>query len=130
MNNLTNQVSFGRNRSTIDHIFAVGKPVTGEKPRVSIRHFYFFFIDFKKAFDSVEHRAVRETMKKQGVQKDMRELISAIYKSFENKIKPVLKFKKELSRVIQSPLIYLFNAVLLSPSIESNNQTIKNVTNL
>ena len=60
------QAAYRRGFSTIDHLHAVTQVL--EKIMVYNTPLYMAFVDYKKAFDSIQHRAVFEALRVHGVQ--------------------------------------------------------------
>ena len=71
------QAGFRTNYSTIDHLQTVNQVI--EKAHEFNLNIYMAFIDFSKAFDSVEHISVLEAMKAIGVQPKYVRIIGKIY---------------------------------------------------
>lgn len=79
------QAGFRKNFSTIDHIFVVTQLI--EKCKEYRKTLYICFIDFTKAFDSLEHQAIWEALTQQGVDEEYVELLYDIYSKCSAKIR-------------------------------------------
>ncbi|XGW07248.1 hypothetical protein V3C99_017076 [Haemonchus contortus] len=79
------QAGFRRNYSTIDHIHVIRQLI--EKSTEYNIPLYFAFIDYFKAFDSVEHESLWKSLFCQGVHPKIIRLLSNIYKSAKVNIK-------------------------------------------
>lgn len=79
------QAGFRKNFSTIDHIFVVTQLI--EKCNEYNNTLYICFIDFTKAFDSIEHQAIWEALTQQGIDKEYVELLYNIYSKCSAKIR-------------------------------------------
>ncbi len=63
------QAGFRKGFSNVDHLFTVNQII--EKAREYKFPLYLIFIDYNKAFDSIHHRVVWETLRKQGVEQEI-----------------------------------------------------------
>lgn len=81
----TEQAGFRRGRSTIDQIFILNQLI--EKAREYNFEIYLMFIDFQKAFDSVEHSSLWQALKKQGLEDKYLRVVKEIYKDAKAYIK-------------------------------------------
>lgn len=79
------QAGFRRGYSTIDHIHVVKQVI--EKCKEYNIPFYCCFIDYSKAFDSLEHEAIWCALKNQGVGKRYIRIIKNIYKNSTTRLK-------------------------------------------
>ena len=79
------QAGFRKNFSTIDHIHTVRQII--EKSNEYSKPLCLGFIDFEKAFDSVEHKSVFEAIEKQGVDVQYINILKKIYKETNAVIK-------------------------------------------
>ena len=75
------QAAYRRGYSTIDHIHAVAQVL--EKTTENNIPLYMAFVDYEKAFDSIQHRAVFEAVRKHGVQEKYVNIIKGIYTDLE-----------------------------------------------
>ena len=80
-----NQIGFVRGFRTADHIFVLKTLIT--KYTQNNGRLYAAFIDFKKAYDTVNRETLLENLKVYGINGRMWENISAIYKTVQYSIK-------------------------------------------
>lgn len=73
------QAAFRRGFSTIDHLHSINQLL--EKSREYQITLYFAFIDFTKAFDTIEHDAIWSELKTQGVPIHFIEVLKKLYKN-------------------------------------------------
>ena len=78
------QAGFRRDRSTTEQITNITNII--EKIRDSRGYVFHNFIDFKKAFDRVWHKALWHTMKKFNIGKHLTELIKELYEKAVTKV--------------------------------------------
>ena len=71
------QAAYRRGYSTIDHIHSIAQVL--EKTTEYNIPLYMAFVDYEKAFDSIQHRAVFETLRKHGVQEKYINIIKETY---------------------------------------------------
>ena len=71
------QAAYRRGFSTIDHIHAVSQVL--EKTTEYIIPLYMAFVDYAKAFDSIQHRAIFEALRANGVQEKYIYIIKEMY---------------------------------------------------
>ena len=76
-----NQIGFVRGFRTADHIFVLKTLIT--KYTQNNGRLYAAFIDFKKAYDTVNRETLLENLKVYGINGRMWENISAIYKTVQ-----------------------------------------------
>lgn len=81
--------------STLDHIHAVRQVF--EKYKEYHKTFYCCFVDYCKAFDSLEHERIWQALSRQGVEKKYIRIIKNIYKNSTAKVK--LEREGEESRI-------------------------------
>ena len=79
------QAGFRAGFSTIDHIQSVAQVM--EKAQEYNLDLYMAFIDFAKAFDSVEHVSILTALQNQGVEEKYIRIIAQIYSSMTAKIR-------------------------------------------
>ena len=79
------QAGFRSGFSTIDHLQTVNQIM--EKTREYNLELYIAFIDFAKAFDSVEHPSVLEALFEQGIERKYVRLLAKIYSNTQAKIR-------------------------------------------
>lgn len=79
------QAGFRKNFSTIDHISVIKQIV--EKCHEYGRQYYVAFVDYNKAFDSLKHNKIWESLKEQGVPEKYIRIIKEIYSKSTAKIK-------------------------------------------
>lgn len=108
------QAGFRRNYSTMDHIFTLynmaGNYLYGRKRG----KLYVAFIDYRKAFDSVNRDKLFEILKKQGVSTKMIRIIQGIYKI----VGVIVRYGAEITNRINCPL-GVRQGCLLSPLLFS-----------
>jgi hypothetical protein len=80
-----NQAAFRKGFSTTDHLFVMNQLI--EKCYEFNQPFVCAFVDFSKAFDSVEHRYLLESLKDQGVPIKILRLLKKIYENSRARIK-------------------------------------------
>ena len=73
------QAGFRSGYSTIDHLHTINQLI--EKTLEFNRPLCLAFVDYEKAFDSIEHNAVFNSMREQGVEEDYIEIIRNIYEN-------------------------------------------------
>ena len=72
-----NQVRFRSGYSTIDHLHTMNQLI--EKTSEYNMPLYLAFVDYEKAFDSVERTAISNTLYEQGINETYKKLIDNIY---------------------------------------------------
>ncbi|KAA5580308.1 hypothetical protein F3G14_18715, partial [Acinetobacter baumannii] len=78
------QAGFRRNFSTIDHIHTLKQLI--EKYNEFNKTLYVAFIDYAKAFDCISHKAMWESLGKQGIPETYLDIIKNIYANSKAKI--------------------------------------------
>lgn len=78
------QAGFRKNFSTIDHIHSVKQ--TMEKYNEYNKQLYMAFIDYSKAFDSISHTAIWESLRNQGIPTTYINIIKNIYSNCKARI--------------------------------------------
>ena len=73
------QAGFRKSYSAIDHIQTISQVL--EKTREYNLDIALLFVDFNKAFDSLYHQKIWETLAIQGVQKDIIKILEETYKN-------------------------------------------------
>lgn len=79
------QAGFRRNFSTIDHIHAVRQIL--QKFREYNKIYYIGFVDFNKAFDTLEHRFIWDALKRQGVHAKYIRILKNVYTNSTAQVK-------------------------------------------
>lgn len=79
------QAGFRKGFSTIDHIHTLELII--EKYQERNRPLYLAFIDYKKAFDSVSHNYIWETLATQNVENEYIRVIKSLYKKSKSRVK-------------------------------------------
>ena len=92
----TEQAGFRRNYSTTDHIFTLYSMVNNCLYGKKRSKLYVAFIDYKKAFDSINRNKLWEALKETGVSTKMTKMIQAIYKQVKAKVRFGNKLSEEL----------------------------------
>ena len=104
------QAGFRRSHSTIDHIFTLHSMISNCLYGRRRSKFYVCFVDFKKAFDTINRDRLWEVLERHGVTNKMLEMIKAIY----SKVTAVIRYGSEVSGEINCPL-GVRQGCLLSP---------------
>ncbi|KAI8422947.1 hypothetical protein MSG28_014050 [Choristoneura fumiferana] len=108
------QAGFRKDFSTIDHIHTIKQVL--EKYNEYQKPLYICFIDYSKAFDSLNHKFIWMSLKEQGVDEAYIQIIKSIYKKCKSRIKLETKGDQfPINRGVRQgdPLSpKLFNAVL------------------
>ena len=76
------QAGFWKGRGTRDQIAKIHWII--EKARECQKNIYFCFIDYAKAFDSVDHNKLWEILKEMGIPDDLTHLLRNIFRSESN----------------------------------------------
>ncbi|CAH2254525.1 jg25688 [Pararge aegeria aegeria] len=79
------QAGFRKKFSTLDHIHALELVI--EKYQEQQRPLYIAFIDYQKAFDTVSHECIWETLKAQNVEIQYITILKNIYKNSTSRVK-------------------------------------------
>ena len=79
------QAGFRKGFSTIDHIHTLELLI--EKYQERSRPLYLAYIDYKKAFDSVSHSYIWETLTTQNVENEYIRVIKSIYRKSKSRVK-------------------------------------------
>ena len=108
------QAGFRRGFSTIDHIFTLYSMVNNCLYGNKRSKLYVVFIDYRKAFDSINRNKLWEALEETGVSTKMINIIKAIYKQVIAKV----KFGNKYSEAINCPL-GVKQGCLLSPALFS-----------
>ena len=81
------QAGFRKQHSTIDHIYTLTQMVSNCLYGTRRKKFYCIFIDFKKAFDSVDRKKMWVVLKKIGVSSKFIRALKSMYNSVKGKIR-------------------------------------------
>ena len=84
-NQPTEQAGFRKNYSTIDHLQAINQII--EKTQEYNLTLYMAFIDYAKAFDTVEHVSILKALEEMKIHPKYIRLIGKIYSNSESKVK-------------------------------------------
>lgn len=79
------QAGFRRNFSTIDHIHVLRQIL--QKTKEYNKTFYIAFVDFNKAFDTLEHKFIWDALERQGVHGKYIRILKNVYKKSTAQIK-------------------------------------------
>ena len=110
----TEQAGFRRNYSTIDHIYTLYNMASNCLYGRKRSKLYVAFIDYKKAFDTVDRNVLFQILEKQGVSTKFLKMLKAIYKI----VNVVIRCGKEYTNKIYCPL-GVKQGCLLSPLLFS-----------
>jgi hypothetical protein len=84
-NQSQSQAGFRKGYSTIDHIHTINQVL--EKSNEYNLEIHFLFVDFHKAFDTIDHCRLWEAMHKQGCQTEVIRILQNLYQNAEAYIK-------------------------------------------
>ena len=84
-NQTPEQAGFRTGYSTVDHLHTINQVI--EKAQEFNLHIYIAFIDYRKAFDSVEHESVLDALKTIGIHSKYIRLIAKIYMNCSTKVR-------------------------------------------
>ena len=104
------QAGFRRSHSTIDHIFTLHSMISNCLYGRRRSKFYVCFVDFKKAFDTVNREKLWEVLERHGVTDRMLNMIKAIYQ----KVTAIVRYGSQVTEEIDCPL-GVRQGCLLSP---------------
>ena len=104
------QAGFRKSYSTIDHIFTLHSMVSNCLYGGRRSKFYVCFVDFKKAFDSVNRDRLGEVLERHWVTDRMLNMVRALY----GKVTAVVRYGSEVTDEINCPL-GVRQGCLLSP---------------
>ena len=108
------QAGFRRHFSTIDHIFTLYSMVNNRLHGQKKGKLYVAFIDFKKAFDTVDRKVLWESMKEEGISTKMIKMIKGIYSI----VTATVRYGNNISEDINCP-VGVKQGCLLSPLLFS-----------
>ena len=108
------QAGFRRSYSTVDHIYALYSMASNCLYGRRRSKLYVAYIDYKKAFDTVDRNILFQILEKQGVSTKFLNMLKAIYKT----VNVVIRCGKELTSKIYCPL-GVKQGCLLSPLLFS-----------
>ena len=108
------QAGFRRNYSTVDHIYTLYSMASNCLYGRRRSKLYVVFIDYKKAFDTVDRNVLFKILEKQGVSTKFLNMLKAIYKV----VNVVIRCGKEFTNKIYCPL-GVKQGCLLSPLLFS-----------
>ena len=89
------QAGFHRGFSTIDNIFSLHAMVQKYICRSGGR-FYYLFVDFKRAFDSIRHDKLWDSLKRKGIPDNSKFL--KVFQSMYKQLKSCVKVENSLSK--------------------------------
>ena len=92
------QAGFRKTYSTIDNIFSLQAIIQKYICRPKGR-FYCIFIDFKRAFDSIPHSKLWDSLQRQGINENSK--FMKIFKSMYSQLKSCVKVKNSLSQFFE-----------------------------
>ena len=75
-NQAEEHAGFRKGYSTIDHIYTLGQII--ERAREYHIEVHLMFVDFRKAFDSINRKCILETLREQGVQQKIIRILGNI----------------------------------------------------
>ena len=104
------QAGFRRSHSTIDHIYTLHSIISNCLYGRKRSKMYVCFVDFKKAFDTVNRTTLWGVLERQGVTNKMLSIIRALY----NRVTAVVRYGSELTGEIECPM-GVRQGCLLSP---------------
>ena len=104
------QAGFRKSHSTIDHIYTIYNMASNCLYGRRRSKFYVCFVDFRKAFDTVNREVLWEVLERHGVSNKMLNMIKAIY----NRVVAVIRYGNELTGKINCPM-GVRQGCLLSP---------------
>ena len=108
------QAGFRRQFSTIDHIYTLYSMVNNSLFGQKRGKLYVAFIDYKKAFDTVNREVLWEIMKEEGISTKVIKMVKAIYEKVFSRV----RFGNKYSEEINCPL-GVKQGCLLSPLLFS-----------
>ena len=128
------QAGFRRGFSTIDNIFSLHAMIQKYICR-SRGRFYCLFVDFKRAFDSIQHEKMWDSLKRKGIPENSKFL--RVFQSMYKQLKSCVKIENSLSEFfrctigtmqgcISSPIIFclFINDLVAYLRTECNNRGI------
>ncbi|MCG8044707.1 MAG: endonuclease/exonuclease/phosphatase family protein [Candidatus Thiodiazotropha taylori] len=92
------QAGFRRGYSTVDNIFSLQAVIQKYLSRPRGR-FYCIFIDFRRAFDSIPHNKLWESLRRKGINDDSK--IMKTFKSMYSQLKSCVKVSNSLSQFFE-----------------------------
>jgi len=107
------QAGFRRKYSTVDQIFTLYAVIQSQINKKG-RKLYVAFVDFRKAFDSVQHNKLMQCIQDQGVQGKFFAALQAMYRS----LKSCVRANFELTEMFDCP-IGVRQGCVLSPTLFS-----------
>ncbi len=106
------QAGFRSSYSTIDHLHTINQLL--EKSKEHAIEIHLAFIDFRKAFDTLEHRFLFNVLKNQGVEPHLIDIIKQLYTNIKarivtNKMGNFFTIKRDVKQGDSlSPLLFIY----------------------
>jgi hypothetical protein len=89
-----NQAGFRRKRSTVEHVHVLNRIV--EDAKINKKPYFMIFVDFQKAFDSIDRNVIWKILKNIGVPDKIIKAISCLYTDTKSKVLVNGKLSEEI----------------------------------